>query len=495
MNVHSDRPPTARTQATSAASISATNNTPSVSSLKKVSFAAMVSKDRGPTKAVFADIRHATERRVCMEQDAPYPVRFTKLKNEHCLALPKSFAEIPHKDLLSQIAVTFPKMALFIDWEKDDYHIGFKSSEDLKEALDTPLVVNNYTVPTFPALYSPGHRLQIRADFLGCSSIAERQEELKELFKPFGNIVHFQFFYFTNSDGLMGSMEFILDIPLSSSRDLMLPRVKYLFGYNAMFSWAGNPFCFRCGSSDHTKVECPRPHSYSIADDLPFDKPLMARAFPDLEAYSRQSQHPRPQSKDEWTIVGTNNKRDRSTRNKSNESGSENDTSGSSPTQSRTSKKTMNESKATKPAMDKTPKKKIASPAAVKEHGKQMSAGVLAVTKTTNPPTPTPRTTDNKEKKSEKKPAETIKAGTDSETVSETGSTLQQEEKSINTDNTTTKSGTWEEKEEEGETEDMEVDQDMMELDQVMKEVEESRDETLTDEKIERLHSRYCKGA
>ncbi|KAF9089883.1 hypothetical protein BGX29_011807, partial [Mortierella sp. GBA35] len=76
-------------------------------------------------------------------------------------------------------------MALFIDWEKNDYHIGFKSSEDLKEALDTPLVVNNYTVPTFPALYSPGHRLHIRADFLGCSSTAERQEELKELFKPF----------------------------------------------------------------------------------------------------------------------------------------------------------------------------------------------------------------------------------------------------------------------------------------------------------------------
>ncbi|KAF9538079.1 hypothetical protein EC957_007268, partial [Mortierella hygrophila] len=73
---------------------------------KKVSFAAMVSNGRGPSKAVFEDIRQASERRVCMEQDVPYPVRFSKVRGGHFMAVPKYLAEIPHKDLLTQIAAT-----------------------------------------------------------------------------------------------------------------------------------------------------------------------------------------------------------------------------------------------------------------------------------------------------------------------------------------------------------------------------------------------------
>ncbi|KAF9534555.1 hypothetical protein EC957_001964, partial [Mortierella hygrophila] len=177
---------------------------------------------------------------------------------------------------------------------------------------------------------------------MGHDTVEERQTALKELFKDKGNIVHFQFMYFANTDGLMGCMEFILDIPLSSPRDLMLPRVKYLdteCGYNVMFSWAGNPFCFRCGHSDHIKMECPLPHSYSVANDSAFHEPIMGRAFPDLKATPRQvmtravakpapaSSTPVNMTKDEWNVVGS--KRNRSTRNMSNGSGSENESSGS----------------------------------------------------------------------------------------------------------------------------------------------------------------------
>ncbi|KAG0248760.1 hypothetical protein BGZ95_007870, partial [Linnemannia exigua] len=71
---------------------------------KKISFAAMVAKGRGPSRATYADIRQASERRVCMEQDAPYPARFSRVKDSHFLVIPKNLPEIPHKDLLDQIA-------------------------------------------------------------------------------------------------------------------------------------------------------------------------------------------------------------------------------------------------------------------------------------------------------------------------------------------------------------------------------------------------------
>lgn len=71
------------------------------------------------------------------------------------MAVPKNLAVISHREPLTQIAATFPKMASFIHWEINDHHIGFKTAEDLREALDTPLVVNKYIVPTFAAPYRP----------------------------------------------------------------------------------------------------------------------------------------------------------------------------------------------------------------------------------------------------------------------------------------------------------------------------------------------------
>jgi len=162
IKAHSDQHPSAASQATTTAtSTLAPNNVHSVSATKddhpepkKISYAAMVSNGRGPSKAVSADIRQV-KCQVCMGQHDPYPARFSRVRGGHFMAVPKYLVEIPHKDLLTQIAATFPRMTSFIDWEKNDYHFSFASDEVLKKALDTPLVVNGFIVPTFEAPYIP----------------------------------------------------------------------------------------------------------------------------------------------------------------------------------------------------------------------------------------------------------------------------------------------------------------------------------------------------
>ncbi|KAF9119747.1 hypothetical protein BGW39_011953, partial [Mortierella sp. 14UC] len=105
------------------------------------------------------------------------------------LALPHkkkiTLLSFPKPSLLRLIAFSFPKAGVVTDWEENDYHIGFFTPEVLKEALDTPLVVNNYIVATIEALYSFGHRLWIRIDYLARALVTERQEMLKEMFKPY----------------------------------------------------------------------------------------------------------------------------------------------------------------------------------------------------------------------------------------------------------------------------------------------------------------------
>lgn len=366
---------------------------------KKLSFSDVVSNGRAPPKSAHATVRKVTEKRICMEQDAPYPVRFVRVKG-HYMAIPKTIPEISYQDLLRQLPITFPKMSQFGDMYEEDLCLGFDSAEDLEKALNTQLIVNNYVVPTFKALHSEGQQLRIRAHTMFGLTIAQRQEAIKSLFKTYGNVVHFQFFYMKGTNCLMPTVEFILDIPMSAPRDLVIPRIKFIGGHNVLFSWAGNPFCFRCGFSDHLKTECPRPLTYNVATDLPFHEPIMARAFPDLQALPRvdpsrapeTAPHPQsPKSPSEWKKQRQEQqreaKRDRAARNRANDSGSDRDSNHQ--TSGPINKRSKTDTETTKTPVTKLGKEAIATIATLKEHAKQETARLFLVTtqqeKTKNP--------------------------------------------------------------------------------------------------------------
>lgn len=269
-----------------------------------------------------------------------------------------------------------------------------------------------------------------------------------------------------------------------------------------MFSWAGNPFCLRCGHADHSKMECPRPYNYSIALDMPFHEPIMARAFPDPNATRRQGMTraaggsapvpsaPVASTKDEWTTVGF--KRDRSSRNQSNGSGSENEPSGSSLTSpSRTPKKPKPE--------NQSPKERIASPEDIKEHGKQMAARILATTKIPTPSTPrTPKVPKEMKEKRGETPGKTTgySSNTQKEKSTEEEQSTEEKEKPTETEKDTTpniptipNTSTTPENENE---EEEETEHDGMELDPEMMDVDDS-DDKVSDERVDNIFNSFFK--
>jgi len=159
--------------------------------------------------------------------------------------------------------------------------LSYASKEALEADFKDHVVVGETTHRVFKACHSTGTRLTIKSEYIPDGTVEEIKEALRDLFKTFGNIIHFQFYYIKGTRHLTHGIEFILDVPGSSPRDLMIPRVASVFGSNVLFTWASGPFCYRCGRSDHTKVACPKPVEYRLVDDLAVNKPILARAFTD----------------------------------------------------------------------------------------------------------------------------------------------------------------------------------------------------------------------
>ncbi|KAF9908970.1 hypothetical protein EC991_009270 [Linnemannia zychae] len=63
----------------------------------------------------------ATGQQATHSLQCPLKRPLRRAKSNHLLAIPKYLPEIPHKNLLAQIAT-------FIDWVKEDYYIGLHSS-------------------------------------------------------------------------------------------------------------------------------------------------------------------------------------------------------------------------------------------------------------------------------------------------------------------------------------------------------------------------------
>ncbi|KFH63561.1 hypothetical protein MVEG_10970 [Podila verticillata NRRL 6337] len=139
-------------------------------------------------------------------------------------------------------------------------------------------------LPILPTILSLGRRVNIHVDYIPVYNITERRERLQELLQPYGRIIHITSHHHPTSKINYDGTSLILEVHKEAPNDVQLPRVAQIKERNILLAWSGSPFCFRCGSGDHIKVQCPLPISYDITMDQHLITPIMARAFPDPKA-------------------------------------------------------------------------------------------------------------------------------------------------------------------------------------------------------------------
>jgi hypothetical protein len=130
--------------------------------------------------------------------------------------------------------------------------------------------------------------VNIHVDYVPVYNITERRERLQQLLQPYGRIIHITSHHHPTSKINYDGTSLILEVHKEVPNDVQLPRVAQIKGRNILLAWSGSPFCFRCGSGDHIKVQCPLPISYDITMDQHMDTAIMARAFPDPKAPLRK---------------------------------------------------------------------------------------------------------------------------------------------------------------------------------------------------------------
>lgn len=218
-------------------------------------------------------------------------VLFTHVPDEFVVGIPYDKTTTPVNDVAEAIHAAFPfPKAIGLDMHtRGVAYLIFDKDEDRMAALDQKTIAFTPSpLPILPTVLSKGRKITIRTDYIPIHRIAERRERLQELFAPFGNIIHIASQRHTVSKLNNQATIFTLEVNKESPEDLLIPRVAPIKGCNVLFSWSGSQFCFRCGSPDHLKVQCPLPLNYDLAKEDTVNTPILARAFPDPKAPLRK---------------------------------------------------------------------------------------------------------------------------------------------------------------------------------------------------------------
>ncbi|KAF9207658.1 hypothetical protein BGZ49_010845 [Haplosporangium sp. Z 27] len=213
------------------------------------------------------------------------PVMFTRERYGHVIVVP--FPGSLRKDLVLKVIRSTLRYFNGVDLNLPSrIALMYHDRAEMEADCQGHLSVGGFELPLVKACYSAGKRLQIKTDYVSFGSIEERQEALRQTFKPFGEIIHFHWHQLKDKSRtvLTGSLDFVLDLPASTTRDTMIPRVAVVLGSNTLFSWRKSAFCYRCGRDDHTKATCPKPFNYCLKEDLAFSAPIMAKVGTDESA-------------------------------------------------------------------------------------------------------------------------------------------------------------------------------------------------------------------
>ncbi|KAF9579051.1 hypothetical protein BGW38_004859 [Lunasporangiospora selenospora] len=241
---------------------------------------------KATARAQWAQVRSSTETKEWLDPGTKYPVYFSHHKAPYMAAIPYDKDTHFIGNVIAAVKTIDPAPLGMSYRRPGIIFLCFDSEKKREEALAKPLLS---CIPAplrmFPVCRSRGTRIKIRVDEMTTWDIEERRELLQELFQPYGKILHINAQYMGGI--MLDSMEFILEVPRDSPKDLRIPRVAALEGSNTMFAWEGTPFCYKCGREDHTKPQCPMPWGFDLQLAPPLETPLLARAFPDLSAPPR----------------------------------------------------------------------------------------------------------------------------------------------------------------------------------------------------------------
>lgn len=250
------------------------------------------------------------------------PIMFTRERSGNVLVIPYPRGT-PGDVLLQKCLNTFPSARQINFQQPGRISIMFPSKELLEAEHTNALQVGDISLRVFRAIFSKGTRIKIKVEYLADAPLEARKEALRTLFSPYGTIIAFHFHHYAGSKTQSGSAEFYLDLPESIPRDAMIPRVASILDSNALFTWGSGSFCYRCGESDHTKINCYKPADYILINDCEVKEPIMARVFADKSTpLKRQTNKPStsttPPTKDGFTTVKRKKNKGKSTTQHSN---------------------------------------------------------------------------------------------------------------------------------------------------------------------------------
>ena len=267
------------------------------SSHKKLNFAAALTKNlpaRRTRDQIRADYKQLEDNAVKEDWNnvgSTSNIIFTHIPDEFVVGIPYDKTTIPVTDVANAIHSTFSyPSAIGINFRtRGVVFVIFATDQDRMDALAMQtLAVEPQPLPILPTILSRGRRVNIHVDYIPLYNITERRERLQELLQPYGRIIHITSHHHPTSKINYDGTSLILEVHKEVPNDVQLPRVAQIKGQNILLAWSGSPFCYRCGSGDHIKVQCPLPISYDITMDQPLVTPIMARAFPDPKAPLRE---------------------------------------------------------------------------------------------------------------------------------------------------------------------------------------------------------------
>ncbi|KAF8934177.1 hypothetical protein BGZ47_010468, partial [Haplosporangium gracile] len=259
----------------------------------KLSFAAVT---KATIRSAWSNLRAQTESRECLAQEQPERVWFTQHTNGHIAAIPYN----PKTHLIDNVALTiantFPHASCISVATPGVVLVCFDKPEELSAVVGSSMECQPSPLPILPTVYSCGSRIKIRAEETPVST-KDCKELANNVFGSFGKVILVKKHYVAGTTVRLSSFDFILEIPHSASKDLLIPRVAAVDSVNVLFSWSGSKFCYRCGEESHSKIQCPKPLDFNLALTPALEEPMMARAFPDPAAPLRETTKKAPPTK------------------------------------------------------------------------------------------------------------------------------------------------------------------------------------------------------
>jgi len=151
--------------------------------------------------------------------------------------------------------------------------LGLYDEEQLQTLLQAKVIVyQSRVIHIQQPIYVKGTPLTIESYLFYPEE--ERTEGVRQLFAEYGEIVQISTYKYGAGSVMRSSdFQFILDIPLHSPREIIIPRVAHILDCNIIFWWPGaEQFCSRCGGANHAVAKCylgPSCPSWDFALGLP----------------------------------------------------------------------------------------------------------------------------------------------------------------------------------------------------------------------------------